>query len=186
VAAKSKHTASVRPSRMLSSAHVSVDPGEYRLMRLMLSTLLTISLATPAGAQSNLRVGGAEFSGFKTYWAEQREGCKPMISFKIKNTSSGDIEPIEFRMEVVDKDRGAVFAGGSASVPSTEVPPGHTKEIAIGGDHDITPHDCLGDMHESAFSTIHFAIRLTATAGQASVEVVRDEPIKEELVPAQK
>jgi hypothetical protein len=42
-------------------------------------------------------------------------------------------------------------------------------------------------MHEMAFSTIHFAIRLTATVGQdpKSVEIARDEPMKEERVPAQ-
>jgi hypothetical protein len=157
-------------------------------MRLILATLLTMALTTPAVAQSDVpHAGGAEFFGFKTYWTKKREGCQPMISFKIKNTSSGDVGPIEFRMEVVDKDKKSVFAGGSASVRSIDLPPGHTTEIAIGGDHDITPRDCLGDMHESAFSTIHFAIRLTATVGQdpMSVEIVRDEPMKDERVPAQ-
>jgi hypothetical protein len=43
-------------------------------------------------------------------------------------------------------------------------------------------------MHEAAFSTIHFVIRLSATAGQdaTSVEILRDEPVKDELVPDQK
>jgi hypothetical protein len=73
------------------------------------------------------------------------------------------------------------------SVPSEELPPGNAKDIAIGGDHEITPHDCLGDMHEAPFSTIHFVIRLTATAGQdpTGIEILRDEPIKDEVVPAQ-
>ena len=149
------------------------------MMRLMLATFLTVALATGAVAQSDVpRAGGAEFSGFKTYWAEKRESCQPMISFKIKNTSPGAIGPIGVRMEV---------ASGLASVPSAELPPGNSKEIAIGGDHEITPHDCLGDMHETAFSTIHFAIRLTATTGQdpTSVEILREEPMKDELVPAQ-
>jgi hypothetical protein len=157
-------------------------------MRLMLVTLLTMALTASAVAQSDSpRAGGAEFFGFKTYWVEKREGCQPTISFNIKNASSGPIGPIEFSMEVVDKDKKSVFAGGLASVPSTDLPPGHTKAIAIGGDHDITAHDCLGDMHEMAFSTIHFAIRLTATVGQdpKSVEIARDEPMKEERVPAQ-
>ena len=157
-------------------------------MRLMLATFLTVALATGAVAQSDVpRAGGAEFSGFKTYWAEKRESCQPMISFKIKNTSPGAIGPIGVRMEVVDKDKGSVFASGLASVPSAELPPGNSKEIAIGGDHEIAPHDCLGDMHETAFSTIHFAIRLTATTGQdpTSVEILREEPMKDELVPAQ-
>lgn len=157
-------------------------------MRLILATLLTTALATPAVAQSDVpHAGGAEFFGFKTYWTKKREGCQPMISFKIRNTSSGDIGPIEFRMEVVDEDKKSVFAGGMASVPSADLPPGQTKEIAIGGDHDITPRECLGDMHEMAFSSIHFAIRLTATVGQdpVAVEIVRDEPMQEERVPAQ-
>jgi hypothetical protein len=157
-------------------------------MRLRLATLLTVALSTGATAQSDVpRAGGAEFSGFKTYWAEKRESCQPMISFMIKNTSSGAIGPIRVRMEVVDRDKGSLFAGGLVSVPSAELPPGSAKEIAIGGDHQITPHDCLGDMHETAFSTIHFAIRLIATAGQdpTSVEILRDEPMKDEVVPAQ-
>ena len=108
-----------------------------------------------------------------------------MISFSVKNISSEDIGPIKFRLEVVDKDKGSVFAGGAAVVPSSELPPGHTKEIAIGGDHEITPHDCLGDMHEAAFSTIHFAVRLTATAGDdpANIEIVQEEPMKDGACP---
>lgn len=157
-------------------------------MRLILATLLTAALATPAVAQSEVpHAGGAEFFGFKTYWAQKREGCRPMISFKIRNTSSGDVGPIEFHMEVVDNDKKSVFAGGLASVPSTDLPPGQTKEIAIGGDHDITPRECLGDMHEMAFSGIHFAIRLIATVGHdpVGVEIVRDEPMQEDRVPTQ-
>jgi hypothetical protein len=154
-------------------------------MRLMLATLLTTTVATQALAQSDVvRAGGAEFFGVKTYWAEKREGCQPMISLKIKNPSSGDLGPIALHLDVVDKDKNAVFARGLASVPSIDLPPGRTKDIAIGGDHDITAHECLGDMHETAFSGIHFAVRLIATAGPgaASVEIVRDEAMKEELV----
>jgi hypothetical protein len=162
--------------------------GGYRLMRTMLATLLTVALATSASAQSDVpRVGGAEFSGFKTYWAQKRESCQPMISFKIKNTSSGAIGPIRVHMEVVDKDSGSIFAGGLALLQATELPPGNAKEVVIGGDHEIAPHDCLGDMHETAFATVHFVVRLTATAGQdpASVEILRDEAMKDEVVPAQ-
>jgi hypothetical protein len=158
-------------------------------MRTMLATLLATTLTTPAVAQSDVaRAGGVEFFGFNTYWAEKPEGCQPIISLKIKNTSSGDIGPIEFRMEVVDNDNGSVFAGGSASVPSTELPTGHTEEMAIWGDHDITLHDCLGDMHQIAFSTIHFAVRLTATVGQdpVRVEIIRDKPMTNELVPVRR
>jgi hypothetical protein len=158
-------------------------------MRLMLATLLTTAVAAQAVAQSDVvRAGGAEFFGFKTYWAEKRDGCQPMISLKIKNPSSGDLGPIALRLDVVDKDKNAVFARGLASVASTELPPGRTKDIAVGGDHDITAHECLGDMHEMAFSGIHFAVRLTATAGQdpAGAEIVRDEPMRDELVPEQK
>jgi hypothetical protein len=156
-------------------------------MRLMLATLSTMVLSVSAAAQSDIvRAGGAEFSGFNTYWTEKHEGCQPMISFTVKNSSSGDIGPVEFRMEVVDNDRKSVFAGGSASMSSTDLPPGHTKEIAIGGDHDITLHDCMGDMHEAPFSSIHFAIGLSAKIGHdsASVEIVRDQPMKGESVPA--
>ncbi len=157
-------------------------------MRTTLAALVTVALATGAVAQSDVqRACGAEFSGFKTYWTQKRESCQPMISFKVKNTSSGAIGPIKVRMDVVDKDKGSVFASGLASVPSAELPPGNAKEIAIGGDHEIAPHDCLGDMHEAPFSTIHFVIRLTAMAGQdpTSVEILRDEPMKDEVVPAQ-
>jgi hypothetical protein len=157
-------------------------------MRLIVAVLLTTAVAAPAVAQSDVpHAGGAEFFGFKTYWAQKREGCRPMISFKIRNTSSGDVGPIEFRMEVVDNDKKSVFADGLASVPSTDLPPGQTKEIAIGGDHDITPRQCLGDMHEMAFSGMHFAIRLTARVGQdpACVEIMRDAPMQEERVPVQ-
>jgi hypothetical protein len=157
-------------------------------MRFIFATLLTLTLAAPAVAQSDApRAGGAEFFGLKTYWAQKREGCQPMVSLKIKNTSSGGIGPIQFRMEVVDMDNKSVFASGSALVSSSDLPPGHAQEIAIGGDRDIMPRDCLGDMHEMAFSNIHFAIRLTATVGQdpVAVEIARDEPIKEERVPSQ-
>jgi hypothetical protein len=163
-------------------------------MRLLLTALLTMALLTmalatrDAVAQSGVvRAAGGEFSGVKTYWAEKREGCQPMISLTVKNPSSGDIGPIELRMEVMDKDKNVVFARGSASVLATELPPGHTKELAIGGDHDIALHDCLGDMHEMAFSTIHFAVRLTAKANTdtAGVELVRDEPMGDEVVSGQ-
>lgn len=157
-------------------------------MRLMLATLLSMASVATAAAQSDVRhSGGAEFSSFKTYWLEKREGCQPVISLKIKNTSSGLIGPIGLRMEVVDKDQKSVFAVGLASMPSIDLPPDHTREIAIAADRTITPRDCLGGMHEAALSTIHFAIRLTATVGQdpVSVEIVRDEPMSEERVPTQ-
>jgi monoamine oxidase len=85
---------------------------------------------------------------------------------------------------VVDKDNASVFARGLASVPST--PPGQTREIAVGGDHDITPRDCLGDMHEVAFSAIHFAVGLTASVGpgHVSVELAHDAPMQEDRVAA--
>jgi hypothetical protein len=152
----------------------------------MLATMLATALATSAVAESDPLRAGVEFSGFNTYWVEKPVGCQPMISFRIRNISPGDIGPIGFRMEVVDKDNGSVFANGTTSVPA--LPQGGIKEIAIGGDHDITLHDCLGDMHEAGFSTIHFAVRLTATAGQdsVSVEIMRDEAIRNELMPATK
>jgi hypothetical protein len=158
------------------------------VMRLMLVTLLTIAIATPAVAQSDTsHAGAAEFVGFKTYWAEKREGCQPMVSFTVKNASSGDIGPIDVHMEVLDKDKKSVFARGFASLPSADLPPGHAKEVVIGGDHDIAPRDCLGDMHEAAFSDINFAVRLTTTIGQdhESVEILRDAPMREERIPAQ-
>ena len=150
--------------------------------------LATQSTVIRAVAQSDVpQAGGAEFFGFKTYWAEKREGCQPIISFVMKNVLSRNIGPIELHMEVIDHDKNSVFAGGSALLRATELPPGRTKEITIGGDRDITPQECLGDMHESAFSAIHFAVRLTAKVGQDPViaEIVRDEPMKEERVPAQ-
>jgi hypothetical protein len=157
-------------------------------MRMMLATLLTITLAIPAVAQSDAsHAGAAEFSGFRTYWAEKREGCQPMVSFTVKNASSGEIGPIDVRMEVLDKDKKSVFASGSASLPALDLPPGHVKDITIGGDHDIAPRDCRGDMHEAAFSDINFAVRLTAAIGQdhTSVEILREAPMKEERIPAQ-
>lgn len=157
-------------------------------MRLMLATLLTVTLAAPAVAQpETVRAGGAELSSFSNYWIEKPEGCQPMISFTIKNVSSGDIGPVEFRLQIVDNDKQSVFAGGSASVPSADLRPGHSKEIVIGGDRDITLHDCMGDMHETPFSSIHFAVQLTAKVGQnpASIKVVREEPMKDETVPSQ-
>jgi hypothetical protein len=162
-------------------------------MRWMLATFLMTALVAPAVADPDPTVvgtkivGGAAFSGFKTYWAQRPDGCQPMAAFEITNTSSGNIGPIEVRLEVVDRDKGSVFAAGAASVPSSELPPGRVKQIAIGGDHEISAHDCLGDMHEAAFSSIHFAVRLFARASQdaASAEVVRDAPMQEALVAAQ-
>ncbi len=157
-------------------------------MRWMLAMPLTVALATSAVAQSAISsAGGAELTDLKTYWAESRDGCRPMVSFQIKNTSVDDIGPIEFRMEVLDKDSHSVFARGMASMASGEPTRGHSKDIVIGGDRDITPLDCLGDMHQAAFSTIHFDVRLTATIGKEGGhgEIVRDEPMSEERVPAQ-
>lgn len=157
-------------------------------MRLMLTTLLTMAIALPAFAQTDvLRAGAAELFSFKTYWVTKPESCQPMISFKIRNTSTGNLGPIEFHMEVLDKDKDTVFARGLASIPLSDLPLDHTEEIIIGGDRDITPRECMGDMHEAAFSAIHFAIRLTATVRQASlsVEVVREEPMTKESIPAQ-
>jgi hypothetical protein len=154
-------------------------------MRMMLATLTTVGLATAAVAQSGTLFGGkAAVSDVKTYWSEKRDGCQPMISFLLKNISAKDTGPIKFRLEVVDKDKGSVFARGSVVVLLSDVPPGHAKALTIGGDHVITPHDCLGDMHEAAFSTIHFAVRLTATASDdpAGIDVLEDEPMKDELI----
>ena len=156
-------------------------------MKRFILVLLAIPLAGPACAQSDVaRAGGGEFSGFKTYWAEKREGCRPMISFRIKNVSSGAIEPIEVQMEVLDKDKKSVFAGGSAAITPADLPPGGTKDIAIGADHDITSRDCIGDMHQIPFSDIHFAVRLTATVGQnpTHVEILPEQPMKQDRVPA--
>ena len=45
-------------------------------MRLMLATLLTLTLAAPAVAQSDApRAGGAEFFGLKTYWSRSRQAA---------------------------------------------------------------------------------------------------------------
>jgi len=157
-------------------------------MRLIRATVLTTALATAAIAQSEVpNVPGVAFSGFRTYWVQKRDGCRPVIAFNVRNTSDRDIGAIEFRMEVVDNDKNALFAGGMASVPAGELPPGHSRDLAIGGDHDITAHDCLGDMHETAFSGIHFVVRLSAKSGHdaASVEIVRNEPMTEALVASQ-
>jgi len=153
----------------------------YRFVFVMLA----LASAGPACAQSDVaRAGGGEFSAFKTYWAEKRESCTPMISFTIKNVSSGAIEPIEVRMEVLDKDKKSVFAGGSAAI--ADLPPGGTKDIAIGADHDITSRDCIGDMHQIPFSDVHFAVRLTATVGHnaSNVEILPEQPMKPDRVPA--
>ncbi|HEY4041767.1 MAG TPA: hypothetical protein VGM32_07965 [Rhodopila sp.] len=157
-------------------------------MRWMLATFLTMTLVFPAVADSDAKiVGGAAFSDFKTYWAQKRDGCQPMIAFKLENTSPGEIGPIAIRLEVVDTDKGSAFAAGGVSLPSSDLPPGHVKDISIGGDHDISAHDCLGDMHETAFSAVHFLVRLSATAGPdaANVEIVRDVPMQPALVAAQ-
>jgi hypothetical protein len=148
---------------------------------------LALALALPAFAQSDApRVGGAAFSGFKTYWADRREGCRPMVSFTVRNVASEPVGPIDIRMEVLDKDKDAVFAGGSATVAAAELSPGRSADIAIGGDHDITPRDCRGDMHQSPFSAIHFTVRLSARIGQdqAGVEILRDEPMTQQRIPA--
>jgi hypothetical protein len=85
-------------------------------------------------------------------------------------------------MTVVDNDAKSVFADGAASVPSADLPPGGTKAVIIGGSRDITAHDCLGDMHETPFSTIHFVVRLTAAIGQDStrIELIADAPMTED------
>jgi hypothetical protein len=157
-------------------------------MRSMLVSLLALVLLDPAIAQSNVGSGaGVEFYGAKTYWMQKRESCQPMVSLNIKNTTAGAIGPIEFHLEIIDQDNKSVVARGEASVVSPDLPPGAVKEIAIGGDHDIMPRDCLGDMHEMAFSSIHFAVRLVATIGQdrTRVEIISDEPITKERVPAE-
>ena len=153
----------------------------YRFVFVMLA----LASAGPACAQSDVaRAGGGEFSAFKTYWAEKREGCTQTIAFTIKNVSSGAIEPIEVRMEVLDKDKKSVFAGGSAAI--ADLQPGATKDIAIGADHDITSRDCIGDMHQIPFSDVHFTVRLTATVGHNSsnVEILPEQPMKPDRVPA--
>jgi hypothetical protein len=89
-------------------------------------------------------------------------------------------------MEVLDQDKKSVFAGGSAAIAPADLPPGGTKDIAIGADHDITSRDCIGDMHQIPFSDIHFAVRLTATVGHNSsnVEIFPEQPMKPDRVPA--
>lgn len=156
-------------------------------MKSFATAMLALTLAGPACAQSaTARAGGGEFSGFKTYWAENKDGCRPMISFKIKNVSSGDIGPIDVHMEVLDRDKKSIFASGSATVTPAELPQGASKDVAVAGDHNITARDCLGDMHQPAFSEVHFAIRLTATLGHdpSGVEIFPEQPIKDERVPA--
>ena len=155
-------------------------------MERFIFVMLALASAGPAWGQSDVaRAGGGEFSGFKTYWIERREVCKPMVSFRIKNVSSGAIEPIEVRMEVLDKDKNSIFAAGSAAIAPADLPPGGTKDIAIGADHDITSRDCIGDMHQIPFSDIHFAVRLTATVGHnpTKVEILPEQPMKQDRVP---
>jgi hypothetical protein len=65
------------------------------------------------------------------------------------------------------------------------LPPGGATDVVIGGDHDISAHACLGDMHEGAFSGIHFAVRLSATGGGEPSTLVRDEIMSETLSAAQ-
>jgi hypothetical protein len=156
---------------------------KFDLMRPLFGTLLVITAASPAVAQSS---GGAAFSGVRTYWAEKREGCQPLVAVTVKNVSAATIGPIGLRMEVIDTDTKSAFARGEASVPATELPPGRATTITIGGDRDITPLDCLGDMHEAPFSTIHFAIRLTATIGAdpAIVQIAAAEPMSDQRVSA--
>ena len=153
-------------------------------MKRFIFIMFAVASAGPACAQSDVaRAGGGEFSNFKTYWLEKRESCKPMVSFRIKNVSSGAIEPIEVRMEVLDKDKKSVFAAGAAAI--ADLPPGGTKDIAIGADHDITSRDCMGDMHQIPFSDVHFAVRLTATVGHnpGNVEILPEQPMKPDRVP---
>jgi len=156
-------------------------------MKPFISTALALILANPALAQlETARAGGGEFSGFKTYWADNNEGCQPMISFSVKNVSSSAIGPIEIRMEVVDKDKKSIFASGSTTLTPADLPRGGSKNIAIGADHRITARDCLGDMHQPPFSGIHFAVRLTAMLNHdpSGIEIFPEQPIKEERVPA--
>jgi hypothetical protein len=155
-------------------------------MKPFIAAAIALILASTALAQSEpARAGGGEFSSFKTYWAENKEGCQPMISFSVKNVSSGAIGPIEIRMEVLDKDKKSIFASGSATLAPADLPRGGTKNIAIGDNHSITARDCLGDMHQPPFSGIHFAVRLTATLSQDpnGIEIFPEQPIKEERVP---
>jgi hypothetical protein len=155
-------------------------------MKLFVATAFALSLASPALAQSaTARAGGGEFSGFKTYWAQSREGCRPMISLSVKNVSSGTIGPIDIRMEVVDTDKKSKFASGSATLTPADLPPGGTKNIAIGADQSISSRDCLGDMHQPPLSGIHFAARLTATVSHDAdgVEIFPAQPMAEERIP---
>jgi hypothetical protein len=154
-------------------------------MRSVLTWLLALAVLDSAVAQSNVaNAAGAEFFGAKTYWMQKRESCQPVVALGIKNTTSGDIGPIELQLEIIDQDNKSVFARGAASVASRDLPPGAVKEIAIGGDHDIMPRDCLGDMHEMAFSSIHFAVRLVAAVGpdRTNVEIISDKAMTEERV----
>lgn len=156
-------------------------------MKPVIAAAFALLLASPALAQSDTaRAGGGEFWGFKTYWAQSREACRPMISFSVKNASSGPIGPMEIRMEVVDTDKKAKFAGGSATLAPADLPPGATKDIAIGADQSISSRDCVGDMHQPPLSGIHFAVQLSATVGQdpKGIEIFPQQPIKEQLVPA--
>jgi len=150
--------------------------------------LVIMALVTPGFAQPDIaRAGGAEFFGFKTYWADKQDGCRPMVSFTVKNVSSAELGAIDFHMEVLDKDQNSVFAGGSASVAASDLPPGQIRDVAIGVDRPITPRDCRGDMHQSPLSGIHFSVRLTAKIGAepAGVEILPDEPMTQIRVPAQ-
>lgn len=147
-----------------------------------------MAMAIPAVAQpAPQAVGGALFSGIKTYWTQHENGCQPMVAVTIRNPTGAEVGPIGLRVEVIDTDAKSTFGIGTASVPAAELPPGAAKTIAIGADHQITPHDCIGDMHEVPFSTIHFVVRLSATAGQgASVDLARDVPMQPDLAPGSK
>ncbi len=154
----------------------------------LIIVLVIMALATPTFAQSDIaRAGGAEFFGFKTYWADKQDGCRPMVSFTVKNVSSTALGAIDFHMDVVDKDQNSVFASGSASVAADDLPPGQIRDFAIGVDRPITPRDCRGDMHQSPLSGIHFSVRLTAKIGAdpTGVEILPDAPMTQTRVPAQ-
>jgi hypothetical protein len=156
-------------------------------MKPCIVAAFALLLASPAFAQSEpARAGGADFSGFKTYWAQSREGCRPTISFSARSNSSGTMEPIEIRMEVRDKDKKSVFATGSTTLTAADLPAGGAKDIAIGADQSITVRDCLGDMHQPPLSGIHFSVRLSATVGHGAdgIEIFPEQPIGEERVPA--
>jgi hypothetical protein len=162
------------------------------------SAALIIALATPALAQYDIaqsefapsgtaRADGAEFFGFKTYWADKPDGCRPAVSFKVKNVSSAELGMIGFRMDVLDKDQNSVFADASASVAAGDLPPGQIRDVAIGVDRAITPRDCRGDMHQSPLSGIHFSVRLIAKIGADpnGIEILPDEPMTQIRVPTQ-